>query len=338
LLTTAAHYSTGADQHGVHGFLRRVYYLPIIVAAFLHGLPGGLAASLAASFAYLPHAFSHMGVHDPAPMLEKALELVLYNVVGVVSGYLASRQKAHELDLVAAYERQQSLHEQLIRTGRLAALGEVIAGVAHEVRNPLHALKGSGEFVEPELKSEKAKRMWAMHQRELDRLQGVADRFLSFARPSTPSFEKLDLNRVALQAFELVRAEARESGVELSIEVAEEPVEIRGDREQLVQVALNLLLNAVRGRERGATQRARVRVGASDDGGRIEVENDGASIDEIDSDRIFDPFYTTRPGGSGLGLSISNRIVDAHDGRLELDAGELGVRFVMWLPGGPGDS
>ena len=331
-LTTLAHYTAGGDQHGIHGVLRRVYYLPIIVAAFQHGLRGGLVAAVVASLAYLPHAFSHMGVHDPAPMLEKALELVLYNVVGGVAGYLASREKAQQSALREAYEEQQALQEQLIRAGRLAALGEVIAGVAHEVRNPLHALKGSAEFVEPELQSDKAKRMWKMHQRELDRLHRVADRFLSFARPTEPAFERLDLRVVAEEALELVRAEASKAQVGLQVELDPAEVEVSGDKEQLVQVALNLLLNAIRGGEEGQTRHARIRVGRADGGMVLDVENDGVAFEDIDRDRIFDPFYTTRPEGSGLGLSISSRIVEGHGGRLDVQSCEMGVCFRLFLP------
>lgn len=334
-LTTVMHYATGSEAHGVHGVLRRVYYLPIIVAAFRHGFHGGLTAAAVATVAYLPHAFSDVGHHDPAPWIEKVLELALYNIVGAVAGLLASRELASRQRVELALAEQRALQAQLVRAGKLAALGEVVAGVAHEVRNPLHALKGSAEFVGRELEDGRAQSMWKLHLRELDRLERVAERFLNFARPAELSLARVDLGVAVTHALELVRAQAGQSGVTIDFSAPVGTLLVLGDREQLVQVILNLSINAVRA---AATQdmpgKVEISICRADDGVRVVVDNTGCSIEGVDRERIFDPFFTMTPGGSGLGLSISARIVEQHRGRLSVSDGPLGTRFSMWLPEG----
>jgi signal transduction histidine kinase len=336
IATTAMHYATGSEQHGAHGVLRRVYYLPIIVAALQHGLRGGLVASAVTSVAYLPHAFSDVGHHDPAPWLEKALEIALYNVVGAVAGYLTSQERARREQLQAAYDEQQALQDQLVRAGRLAALGEVVAGVAHEVRNPLHALQGSAERIDREVTSETGRRMWELHLRELDRLERVADRFLSFARPAEPALASVDLRDPIERTLELVGAEARGANVRIEWERPAAPIRANADAEQLVQVLLNLALNAVRATSHDTgTGRVAIELTEGAGGSVVSVENDGPPIPAEDHERIFDPFFTTVPSGSGLGLSISARIVEQHGGRLDVADGDSGPRFSVWLPSAP---
>ena len=185
------HYATDPSLLWVHNVLRRLYYLPIIVAAFQAGLRGGLAASVVASLTYLPHAFAHIGhlAHsDPGSTDREGLEIVVYNLAGAVAGYFATAERKRRAELRVALEEQQRLQRQLVRAGRLSALGEVVAGIAHEIRNPLHALRGTAEIVDPLIaKGREERRMWEIHVAELERLDRVATRFLSFASPSRSS-------------------------------------------------------------------------------------------------------------------------------------------------------
>src|SRR3989339_1250125 len=137
LLITALHYLTNEEHHWFHDILRRLYYLPIILASFLSGLSGGFTVAVAISLLYSPHAFSHLMHMDPANTLEKSLELLLYLVVGSITGVLVDRERQRQGQLQKALKEQQSMSDQLIRAGRLSALGELVAGIAHEIKNPL---------------------------------------------------------------------------------------------------------------------------------------------------------------------------------------------------------
>lgn len=326
---TALHYGTSHELEWVHDVLRRLYYLPIVLAAFRHGLRGGLAAALVTSLVYLPHAFA-LGHHhhDPAGGLEKALEILLYNSVGATAGYLAEleRRRRHELQLALAEQRR--LVDQLVHASRLTALGEVVAGIAHEIKNPLHALAGTAEIVDPLIPAEsEERRMWEIHRKELERLSRVAERFLSFARPSPSALAPLDLRRVAEQLTLLTEAEARHRRVRLALELPSQPVTVRGDVDQLASLALHIAVNAFK----HAASTLRVAVTTETDAALLTLENDGPPLPDIDRTRLFAPFYSGDQG-TGLGLSIAARIAEQHGGSITADDAGLGVRFTVRLP------
>lgn len=328
---TALHYGTSHELAWVHDVLRRLYYLPIVLAAFRHGLGGGLGAALVTSLVYLPHAFAPGDHHhDPGGGLDKALEILLYNSVGATAGWLAGRERRRRVELQAALAEQRRLVDQLVQAGRLSALGEVVAGIAHEIKNPLHALAGTAEIVDPLIPAEaEERRMWEIHRKELGRLARVADRFLSFARPSPSALAPLDLRRVAEQLVSLVEAEARHKQVRLTLELPEQPVEIRGDADQLASLVLHIAVNAFK---YAAGGNLRVRVTTDAEHALLTLENDGPPLADAVRERLFEPFYSGDPTGTGLGLSIAARIAEQHDGSLVAENAGLGVRFTLRLP------
>ncbi|MFH2010425.1 MAG: ATP-binding protein [bacterium] len=331
----ALHYGTGSEHHWAHDILRRLYYLPIVLAAFLLGLRGGLIAAAVVSVSYLPHAFLHPVHHDPAHGLEKALELVLYHVVGGVAGYLAGLERRGREELQRAVDEQQRLTKQLVRAGRLSALGEVVAGMAHEIKNPLHALAGTAEVVDHLIpRDAEERRLWELHMAEIERLRRVADRFLSFSSPTPLKTGAIDLREVAERLFSLVGADARQKAVTLEKQLPDEPVRVSGDRDQLAQVGMNIVVNGFKAMGGGGNMR--ISVGSELYEGKphrfLRIENDGPSIPDELLEHIFDPFASGDETGTGLGLSISSRIVHQHGGFLDVANTGLGVTFTVFLP------
>lgn len=333
------HYTTPSESIWLHNVLRRLYYLPILFGAFQLGLRGGVLAAAVVSLTYLPHAFLHLGpmAHsDPAGSWDKGLEIVLYNVVGLVAGHLAGLERRRRTELQSALSEQQRLREQLVRAGRLSALGEVVAGIAHEIKNPLHSLKGTAEVVDPLIpQAAEERRMWEIHVSELARLERVADRFLSFSNPRPPQLGPLDLREVAQRLEELVGADARKRGVRLQTRIPSAPVMVQGDRDQLAQVALNIALNALRAiGERGGRVRVTVAEPRNlDEPNRgLIIENDGPPIAPEGFEHLFDPFHSNSAEGAGLGLSIAARIMDQHGGTIEAANSGLGVTFTVAVP------
>lgn len=336
LAVTAAHYGISTHRPWVHDILRRLYYFPIIVAAFTCGLRGGLVSAAVISLAYLPHAFLMRTHLDPAGPVEKSLEFLLYFIVGMVAGYLADLERKRSAELERAFEEQKNLTKQLVRAGRLSALGEVVAGIAHEVKNPLHVLKQTADIVDPLIeKNAEERRMWEIHVEEITRLGKTAERFLSFAKPPELELKTLDLRDVAQRIEELVGAEARQRGVELQNELPDEPVRVTGDRDQLAQVGLNIALNGLNAMgDSGGRMRISVRK-ASHQGKPMQVlriENSGPPIPDAELEKIFDPFHSGREEGTGLGLAISVRIAEMHRGYIEAANEGLGVAFSVYLP------
>ncbi len=354
LVITVLHYRVGGQHPEVHNVLRRLYYLPILFAAFSGGARGGVAVSVFASVIYLPHAFTRLLVQDPGDALEKGLEVVLYNIVAVVAGLLVDRERRERVEqqrladrLREALAEQQRTEGQLIRAGRLGALGELTAGIAHEIKNPLHGLKGTAEILRdaiPETAPER--RMLELHLSEIDRLARTADRFLSFAKPLAADRKPLDPRELVDRVAALVSPQARKEGVEVRVEpwVGDTMVQVVGDPELLAQLLLNIALNGVQAMSPGGggLLEFRLRVERREGRGYVvfRVANTGPPIPAERLEKIFDPFFTTKDEGTGLGLSIASRIADQHEAVLDVRnvAGGNGVEFDLILPAAPGAS
>ncbi len=331
-----AHYGTPHHLVWLHQILRRSYYLPIGYAAVRFGLRGGMATALLVTFFYVPHAFLLKNSVDPSLPAEKAGEVILFFLFGALVGVMADRLKKRAAELAVLLEQRRALERDLVRAGRLASLGEVVAGMAHEIKNPLHVLSGTAEIVDsvvPEQAEER--RMWEIHRGELSRLAEIVDRFLSFARPGKGSMTRLDIREVADRLMDLAGAEARQRNLEVSWDRPDEPFWVRGDRDLLVQLGLNVVLNAFQALAREGS-RLELRLDRLARAGRSWVRlsflNDGPPIADAELDRIFDPFHTSRSEGTGLGLAISARIADEHGGLIDVTSGPQGVRFDLLLP------
>ena len=354
LLITVLHYRTLAEYVWAHDVLRRLYYLPILFAAFAGGVRGGISVSVFASLIYFPHAFLSLVARDPGDALEKGLEIVLYNIVAVVAGLLVDRERREREkqerlagELSRSLEEQRRIESQLIRAGRLGALGELTAGIAHEIKNPLHAMKGTAEILRDAVAPDAPEhRMLEIHMEEIDRLAQTAERFLTFARPAPSDRRPLDLREVVERVASLVETQAQREGVrtEVTRHAGEGAPTVMGDADQLTQLLLNIAINGVQAMAGRGGGTLSFSVFPERQGGKgylsVGVRNDGPPIPEEELERIFDPFYTTKDGGTGLGLSICSRIADQHDGILSvrnIPEGR-GVEFLLALPAGGGTS
>ncbi len=343
LAISLAHYATGAPFYWVHDVLRRLYYIPIVLGAFAFGLRGGLVTSIVVSVVYSPHAFTHVFHRDPAGTLEKSLEILLYNVIGVITGSLADglvrerlKQEQIAARLAESLEELRSMERQLVRAGKLQALGELTAGLAHEIKNPLASMKGATQIISDEIaETSPRRRMVDILSKEIDRLGAVLERFLSFAR--LPRFEvaEVRVSELVEPVVALMAAQARQSDVTLDAPACPDDLVVRGDRENLTLVLMNVLLNAIQASPQGGV----VTVSCQDATVRkqrycvLAVHDQGPGVPEELREKIFNPFFTTRDNGSGLGLSIAARIVDAHDGFIEVGAGKTGgAVFRVLLP------
>ncbi len=312
-------------MHYLHDIYRRLYYLPIIFAAFQHGFLGGLIAALAVCVAYAPHAFGRIS-HDPANDTQKILEMVLYMAVGITTGSLVSRVKKtqHQLlrtaqDLQGSIEQLRSTEEQLVHTAKLAAVGRLSAGLAHEIRNPLASIKGSAEILADDFPADHPKhRLLRALVDESARLNHVLTRFLAFARPRPLERREFSIGEEIAGVVSLLQAQAEGREVRfVTVPAAlesEPALRVRGDREQLRQVLLNVLLNACQAT--GGRGEVRIACDTADGMLRIRIRDSGPGFTEEALADAFTPFFTTRDQGTGLGLAVSHRIVESHGGEI----------------------
>lgn len=230
----------------------------------------------------------------------------------------------------------RALTDQLIRADRLAAMGELTAGVAHEVRNPLGIIRASVQLLE-EARAEPQRMAEATRvmKQEIDRLDRVIKALLDFGRPSAPTLRPTNVEDVVADVVLFTRQFAVQSNVEIDTEYATALPLVSADPDQLKQVFVNLVSNAVQAMESsGGT--IRIRVWDDDTFVFVSVIDTGPGMPDGVLDKVFDPFYSTRDSGTGLGLTIVHRIIDQHGGRIEVasESGE-GTTFTVALPAMP---
>jgi two-component system sensor histidine kinase HydH len=228
------------------------------------------------------------------------------------------------------------LQEKVRRSERLAAIGELAASVAHEVRNPLSSIRGFAQFLGHVLKDKPEEREYAeIMVKEVDRINNVVTNLLSFARPVKPDLVPTDLPTLLDHTVRLVEEDARLRKVNIRLSTSNGLKKIYVDGNQITQVMLNLILNALQAVESGGNIDVEAR--AIDSSLlRLSVEDDGPGIPPGNANKIFDPFYTTREKGTGLGLAIVHMIVENHGGEINLvspvPGKDKGCRITIHLP------
>jgi signal transduction histidine kinase len=234
-----------------------------------------------------------------------------------------------EIDALSAYVAR--LAHQIAQAEKMSALGEMAAGVAHEVLNPLTGVKTALQLLQRNHPTGEVKETVLAVDAEIRRVETMARRLMSFARPLQPQVVPCDLPELASRAIAAAQPEADRRG--LHLELALDGVrKIDADPDLLVQVLINLLANACQATPESGRA---VRLGARRDEGWsvVEVTDEGSGIGPDVKARLFTPFVTTKPDGHGLGLAVSQNIALAHGGRIEARAnGARGTVFSVWLP------
>jgi len=256
----------------------------------------------------------------------------------------ASGERRGVIALFQDLSEVKALEDRIRRGETLAAIGELSAGIAHEIRNCLNPITGSVEVLQKELRVEgENARLLDLVVRESERLDRFVSELLEYARERPLKTEKVEVAALASESIEIARRHASAGkGKKASLEGPNAPIWVRADFDQMKQVMTNLLINAfeaiegtgnvtVRIREERRTPGAWGRAG----GPRVvmEVADTGTGIGDKDVAQVFEPFFSTKQGGTGLGLAIANRIVERHGGNIEVESrvGE-GTTMRLWLP------
>ncbi|MGB7070666.1 MAG: ATP-binding protein [Pyrinomonadaceae bacterium] len=341
ILVTILHFLTPVDLIVWHEIFQRLYYLPIIAAALLFGLRGGLAASLFTTIIYSPHVYLHWQHGHFDYSINQYAEIVIFNLVGGIMGALGDRlRKARERaernaeQKRQAFEELQSTFQQLLQAEKLASLGELSAGIVHEVRNPLASIKGAIEILEDELKTDSPRKEFAdLARKEIDRLDQLVGEFLRFARPAEPAKALSDPNTIVESVTALIENQAVSQSVKVVKELQKDIPSVLVDPEQIKQVMLNLAINGLQAMDHsnGTDKTLTFRTMERDGNFFFEVVDSGPGIEPQNLSKIFDPFFTTKDKGIGLGLSIAYKIATQHDGKLVAENTGRGTRFSLTL-------
>jgi two-component system sensor histidine kinase PilS (NtrC family) len=237
--------------------------------------------------------------------------------------------------------RLREMEEHVKRSDRLAAIGKMAAGIAHEIRNPLASISGSIEILKEELgNSTQNQALMGIILREVHRLNSLIADFLLFARPISPGRERIQLNRLIEEILQML-GHSPDFNVLIRLETEfEDDLYVQGDPNQVRQVFWNLLINAAQAMPKGGMLKVRLRKGsphallpAGRSYGEVSVIDSGVGIGEEDIGKIFDPFFTTKERGTGLGLSIVHSIVESYGGKIVVQSRKgRGSVFAVFIP------
>ena len=312
--------------------------IPFLLAGLLFGWRGALTAVIFAAVVQTPSINRHW-VTWPLDAQDQIVELSVFGVAGIVAGALADREREQRhrllnttLELEEVYGQLRDKVDQMKKAERLSAAGQLAASLAHEIRNPLASISGAaGILMRGQASVENRDECLNILGKESQRLNKLLTNFLSFARPRLPRFREVDLAAVIESTAVLARHAAVLNNVCLVTDLGANLPELDCDAEQLKQVLLNLIINAVEA-SNGAGE-VRIRCHATPATLSIEVIDHGHGISQEDQEHIFDPFFTTKKSGTGLGLAIAANIITQHAGDLTcVSTPRHGTTFRIDLP------
>ncbi|MCZ2074671.1 MAG: sensor histidine kinase [Bryobacteraceae bacterium] len=316
----------------------RLYFLPVIWAALYDGWRGGVVIASISASALMLHAFA-LRVVVPGSIFNHSTEAVWLYVIGALVGIPAGRQRRQKEQyrtladqLSSVYEKVQANFEGMKRAERLSAIGQLSAGLAHEIRNPLASISGAAGILQ------RTQRLDSRGQKCLDiitnecrRLNGLLTNFLNFARPRAPHLQLVQLDPILDNVIALASHAIRGKTVNLQKLTAQNLPSVECDPEQLEQVLLNLMINAIEASPEN--EPVTLSAGASGASVAIRVIDYGHGVAAADIDKLFDPFFTTKENGTGLGLSVAHQIVRQMGGSLVAERNpEKGMTFSVILP------
>jgi signal transduction histidine kinase len=229
-------------------------------------------------------------------------------------------------------KEQLQLKEQLHQAERLAALGEMVAGVSHEIKNPLGIIRSTAELMSamPDA-GEIQKKLSQVINEESNRLNGIVTEFLDFARPQLPNLRTCDLAEILRKNLAFLQPELEKKGIEIHHNLNGRLLGLQADQDLLYRAFFNILINAIQSMGDGGT----IRVDVFEDKNQLltKIEDSGAGISPDNLKKIFNPFYTTKEKGSGLGLSIVGKIIEGHNGSIAIESQEgEGTKVSIQLP------
>lgn len=320
---SALHYLTPVSSVPFHAVYQRLYYLPILLACYHFGVKGGLGYAALCGLAYAPHIFYqwHEMAHE---RFTQYLEIAIFFLMAGIVGRLFDMRHEQQAELL----RQQ---ENLRRAERLALMGKLAAGLAHEIRNPLNSLLGASDIVRRSLGPDHPDAEFALIlETELRRVNRILNEFMAFARPREPDSLPHNLNEIVEATLAVVAKTFEDAGVRVEKSLASNLPDSHLDSELLKQALLNLLFNAKEAMPAGGVLTVETQEKGRDLVLRVMDEGPGIPKDRLEA--VFDPFFTSKESGTGLGLSISRQIAEQHKGTLCAMPRERGACLEMRLP------
>lgn len=278
-----------------------------------------------------PATFERKGFNDPA----RIEEVVIYPMQSKVGS------EGDAIIRISDITEQKKIEEQLIRADRLSSLGQLSGGIAHEIRNPLASINLFTDILCDEDKydrTEQEDELFDEIKDNINRIEKIIKRVLDFAKPPVTASDAIDLNDLTQESVKFWSSKLRKSDINLNLSLKEGLPPVQGDVIGLQQVINNVVLNAIEAMDEGGDINIRTSLGMSSIGGSkdavfLRVSDSGPGIQKAHQEDIFNPFFTTKSTGNGLGLSISHQIIERQGGAFSFENNpDVGTTFIIELP------
>jgi two-component system sensor histidine kinase HydH len=319
---TILHYTTRESAHYSHILYQELYFVPLVLSSFWFGLRGGLITSICISVLYLPFILMLWNGCSPEDF-SRLLEIGLYNSLAAIMGIMRDREL-----------RKQ---ERLMESENLAAMGRALSGVAHDMKTPLIAIGGFSRLIQKQVAKCICQEDEDCHKKlnivvgETQRLEALVKDMLDFSRPLELQSSHEDIRVIIKESIAIAEVVANEKKVSIESQLPKDVRPRLVDSMRMKAVLINLLVNAVHASPE--LEVVTVRCYENRMNLLIDVIDRGCGIPADTRERIFHPFFTTKREGTGLGLPISKKIIEAHGGSLEvLDNQGQGLTFRIVLP------
>jgi two-component system sensor histidine kinase HydH len=311
------HYLTAPQMRYQHAIYRMLFYLPLVLGSFWFGLKGALYVSGSVVSLYLIYLFVQWSGFS-YEVFDRLLEMVLYLVIALVVGLLV--------------ERERRKHRALLRAESLAAIGRTVSEVAHDIKTPLIAIGGLlSQCLRTIPNEDPGRKKLDLVIQEAARLECMVNEMLEFGRPLELHLTKVNLNDIVQQSIEITQGMTKKTHVEINTDLDASLPPLMLDAPRLKQVLLNLITNAVQASPAG--EQVLVKTHLMRKAAVLKVSDRGSGIKEENQEIVFAPFFSTKRGGTGLGLPIVKKIVETHGGKVSFRSNpEMGVTFIVQLP------
>lgn len=314
---SSVHYLLELKYHHYHILYRELYYLPVILGGLWFGLRGALATAVGITICFLPFIFLTWEGFSPDDF-SRLMELLLLYIVGLILGLFRDRER------IAL--------KKILKTERLAAIGRALAGVAHDLKTPLIAIGGYTRLVQKKMKKgdpDYGKLDIVIN--ETRRLESMIREMLDFSRPLVLNCCKGDLRTTLEECLDIVEHQGEKRKVNVETRFTSHLPVLSFDDSRMKQCIINLLINAIQASPEG--EAVIVRTSVKNGLVNVDITDRGKGIPPEKEEEVFLPFFTTKSDGTGLGLPIAKKIVEAHEGKLEVREGAVkGATFRVSLP------
>ena len=314
LFITYLNYSTIEKIHALHDIYRQLYYIPLLIGVLVFGLRGTILTYILVSILYLPYV-AETWTGEILLEMKRVLFLLFAGIFSFLAGYLIDRDSKRK--------------EKMGKERYLAGLGQVSSAIAHDLRNPLVTIEGFARRIQ-QGKGDKDAAIQVIID-SVAVMKRIVNDVLDFARPIQLELKEQNSGYVIKKACELCIGKAEERGVTIVIDIPDLPVKINLDSVHMQRALVNLIGNAIEAS--GSGQNVSVSADIKEDSLSIVIRDDGTGMDEETRENLFMPFFTKKSAGTGLGMPIAKKIIEGHDGTIDIKShpGD-GTQVIVSLP------